>query len=450
MYFECNIDPKIPQFYHPEIYSKLVSTVALIHERTDKLNAALDACSLKGCVTRGATFAGIAKTVFDYSTEKFDAMTAKELASVVEMLYDGNDAEDRIEWPNAVVLFDTRFVTTRDWEALRHIGIGGSDSSVLMGCSPYQSEEGLWYEKLGYPEYVSEEEKQALFDRGHFLEDTVIDTFCRLVGARRIPESRMFRHRDYPNTTANIDGILSMPSGNLAIFEAKTAARGKEGEWMGNKIPANYVCQCHQYMSVLNDPRIEGTYIGMIPVADLALDGTYIASAYTDEFYHHYIERDPSFEEELLENEKWFWDSHIVNGVKPKPSKDPKIDKAVMLRFEPSPLSDPTIPAQELSYEQWEPKLDTLLAAEKDYTVKKAELDHLERYRDVARLEILEALQGAQCGIFRSAAGDTKVTVKNTAISKTTIDTRKLKEFYPEAWAATKKESAYTRFSVKV
>ena len=63
---------------------------------------------------------------------------------------------------------------------------------------------------------------------------------------------------------------------------------------------------------------------------------------------------------------------------------------------------------------------------------------------------ILEALQGAQCGIFRSAAGDTKVTVKNTAISKTTIDTRKLKEFYPEAWAATKKESAYTRFSVKV
>ena len=35
MYFECNIDPKIPQYYHPEIYSKLVSTVALIHESTD-------------------------------------------------------------------------------------------------------------------------------------------------------------------------------------------------------------------------------------------------------------------------------------------------------------------------------------------------------------------------------------------------------------------------------
>ncbi len=107
MYFECNIDKKIPQYYHPEIYSKLVSTVALIHVRTDKLNVALDACSLKGCVTRGATFAGIAKTIFDYSTEKFDAMTAKELASVVEMLYDGNDAEDRIEWPNGATCSST-------------------------------------------------------------------------------------------------------------------------------------------------------------------------------------------------------------------------------------------------------------------------------------------------------------------------------------------------------
>ena len=82
MYFECNIDPRIPQYYHPEIYPKLVSTVALIHERTDKLNLALDDCILKGCKTRGATFAKIAKTVFDLSTKKFDDMIPAELAEV--------------------------------------------------------------------------------------------------------------------------------------------------------------------------------------------------------------------------------------------------------------------------------------------------------------------------------------------------------------------------------
>ncbi len=88
------------------------------------------------------------------------------------------------------------------------------------------------------------------------------------------------------------------------------------------------------------------------------------------------------------------------------------------------------------------------MAAEKDFAAKKTELDNLEQFRDVARLEILEALQGAQCGIFRNAAGDAKITIKNTAINKTTIDAKKLKQFYPEAWAATKKNSAYTRFSV--
>ena len=50
MYFECNIDSRIPQFYHPEIYSKLVSTVALIHQRTDKLNAALTIALLADAV----------------------------------------------------------------------------------------------------------------------------------------------------------------------------------------------------------------------------------------------------------------------------------------------------------------------------------------------------------------------------------------------------------------
>ena len=36
-------------------------------------------------------------------------------------------------------------------------------------------------------------------------------------------------------------------------------------------------------MAVLDDPRIEGAYIGMIPVADVTLDGTYIGSAYNDD-----------------------------------------------------------------------------------------------------------------------------------------------------------------------
>lgn len=449
-YFECNIDQNVPKIYHPSIYQSLVDTVDRIHNRTNKLNAALGMCSLAGCQTKGATFAKIAKIVFDFSNEKFDDMAPEELARLSDMLYDGNDAEERIEWPNAVVLYDTRFVTTKDWESLRHIGIGGSDSSVLMGTNPYQSEEGLWYEKLGYPEYVSEEGKQAIFDRGHFLEDKVIETFCRLVGAHRVPEFRMFRSKDYPNTTANIDGILQMPSGALAIFEAKTAARGKEGEWMGQKIPPNYVSQCHQYLAVLNDPRVEGAYIGMIPVADMTLDGTYIASAYNDDFFHHFIERDEPYEKEILENEKYFWENHIMSGIKPDPSLDPKIDKTVQLRYQPSPLSDPTIPEQELPYDSYNELLDKLIEAEEAYNTAKSSLDQLEKRRDAIRLDVIKTMNGSQVSRYVDQDGKAVVTVKNTAIKKTTVDMKRLKEFHEDIYNETKKESTYTRFSYKV
>ncbi len=449
MYFECNISKRIPQFYHPHIYRKLTETVKLVHDRTDKLNNALSLCSLIGCSTREATFARIAKVIFDFSDRKFDAMTAEQLSHAVDLLYDGNDAVERVDWPNAEVVFDTAFVTTKDWEALRHIGIGGSDSSVVMGLSPYQTEEGLWYEKTGYPEYIQEEDKNAIFARGHFIEPVVIQTFADLVGAEVIPETRMFRSRKYPNTTANIDGILRMPSGSLAIFEAKTAVRGKEGEWMGRRVPANYVCQCQQYMAVLDDPRIEGTYIGMIPVADVILDGTYIGSAYNDDFFHHFIEPDPIYQEEMMEAEKLFWDTFIVNGIKPERSRNAKLDKAVAIRYKPSPFSDPAIPSAELAYEDWKNKLDMLVESDKAYSQAKKQLDQMEVARENARLEVLDAIQGAQQGIFRNDSGEIRMTVKNSLVIKTTPDAKKLKEFYPEAWEAVKTTSSYTKFSYK-
>ena len=449
-YFECNISRTVPKYYHPNIYRKLEETIGLIHNRTDKLNQALEKCTLKGCATRGATFSRIAKTIFDFSDVKFDSMNPSELAGIIDQLYDGTDAEEREEWPNSEVVFDTAFVTTKDWEALRHIGIGGSDSSVLMGLNPYQTEEGLWYEKLGYPEHIYDEDKNAIFARGHFIEPVVIRTFANLVGAHVVPETRMFRSKKYPVATANIDGILRMPNGKLAIFEAKTAVVEKKGEWMGKKIPPNYVTQCHQYMAVLDDPRIECAYIGMIPVADITLDGTYIGSAYNDDFYHHRIERDEIYEKEILESESEFWEAYIENGIKPERSKGIELDKQIALKYAPSPISDPTIPAPELEYEAWKDKLDRMIEADKAYTEQKKICDRLEGEKETAKLEVLDALQGAQQGLFKDKRGSTVVTVLNKIIHKTTADTKKLKEFYPEAWEAVKKERSYTRFSFKL
>lgn len=452
-YFECNLNPKVPKNFHPHIYQRLVDTIELIHERTDKLNEALEFdCVLKGCKTPGPTFAKLAKSIFDISHARFDSMTPAELAEMVDMLYDGNDAPERIEWPNAEVVYDTAFVTIKDWECLRHLGIGGSDSAVIMGISPFQSEEGLFYDKLGYPELVSDASRQVFFDRGHFMEDKVIEKFCELVGATRIPETRMFRSKKYPNSTANIDAVLRMQTGKLAIFEAKSVSRGTEGGWMGKKIPPYYVTQCHQYIGVLNDPRIEGAYIGAIPVGDVTLDGTYIGSTYGEnEFFHHFIEPDAAVEEEILEAEHQYWETYIVNGVKPAPSLDPTMDKNVAVTYRPSPLSDENIVPPTLSYEDHAEMLERMLHAEQAYSDKSAELKQIEKERDLARLGVTELLEGAQAGVFVDVDGKPIITVKN-ALQKgrVTFDAKKLQQDYPTAYEATKKEGKpFTRFSYK-
>ena len=71
----------------------------------------------------------------------------------------------------------------------------------------------------------------------------------------------------------------------------------------------------------------------------------------------------------------------------------------------------------------------------------------MEVARENARLEVLDALQGAQQGVFRNDSGEIRMTVKNSLVTKTTPDAKKLKEFYPEAWEAVKTTSSYTKFS---
>lgn len=475
-WFECNLPlpQEIPQFYHWDMMQKLMTTVERVYDRTDKLNRGLDLCT----GMKPETYQRLAKKVFDISNASFDAMTPEDLAKMCRMLYDGTEATSREEWPNAIVLYDTWFVTVKDWEALRHFGIGGSESSIIMGENHYQTKQGLFYDKLGYPDKQIDYTKNAIFERGHFLEDNVVDTFCRLTGSTRVNETRMFASKRYPHSTANIDAIIRTASNKLAVFEAKSAMAEKKGDWMGSKIPPNYITQMHQYSGVLNDDRIDGVYIGMIPVADIAVDGTYIGSAYSSkEYFHHYIPRDEAakqFEIEVLSAEEEFWQNHIAVNVDPGPSGDAEMDKKVHLSFEPNPITDPVAEPVEANYTDYEELLDSLRQSEKAYTEKKRELERMEADRDNLRNEVLNILGSSTVGVFRDQDGNPEITIKNSPITKTTVDAKLLKllanggpvnlagtgledvdpkilmEVAKSLYQSCIKESTYSRFSVKV
>lgn len=57
------------------------------------------------------------------------------------------------------------------------------------------------------------DESQAVFDRGHFMEDNVVEAFLKLTDFKRIPETRMFRSKKYPHALADIDAIIQAPDG---------------------------------------------------------------------------------------------------------------------------------------------------------------------------------------------------------------------------------------------
>lgn len=446
MVFECNLPKKVPGFYDVTIYSKLQATVDKVYARTDKLNKALAKSGMSFEV-----FHKMAKAIFDISSERFDKMTPTQLAKTAVALYDGSPVAPFMEWPNAIVLYDTAFVANEDWEALRHFGIGGSDSSVVMGLSHFNTLEGLWFDKIGAPVLQEEPGRQSIFDRGHYLEDRVIDTFCRMTGAVRIPETRMFQCVDYPNTTANIDGILLMPNGDLAIFEAKTTIDefNTVSKWFNDHVPAYYVTQVHQYIRTLNDPRIKGGYIGCIPTKDVTVADTYMGSEVSKDFYHSFIERDDAREKEILEAESRFWNDYVVAGVKPAPSKDAELDKIVADKFKPNPVNTPGAPKKELPYEESADLLARLMDAEEEVTATKKLLDQQTNLRDTLRQEVIEQMGAAKEAEFKDRNGNTVFITKNTPIFKKGVDVKKLVEFHEDIYQLVRKDTSYTKFSVK-
>ena len=80
-----------------------------------------------------------------------------------------------------------------DWLAMRKEGIGGSDSSVILGLNPFASEMELWMDKVGsMPEKPASEAMRL----GNELEDYVARRFCEETGKKVRRRKMMLRVRD--------------------------------------------------------------------------------------------------------------------------------------------------------------------------------------------------------------------------------------------------------------
>ena len=227
-----------------------------------------------------------------------------------------------------VEVVSTAGMSESDWLDWRRKGLGGSDSSAVMGCSPFCTARDLYYDKRGIAPAVQEEPNWVTLKVGHLLEPLVAEIFARQTGYRVYQIQTMFRHPLFPFMQADVDYFIETDDGRHGILECKTSHPNNKGKWADEAVPYNYELQCRHYMAVMN------------------LDFVWIACLFANneaDFVKRRIERDLDAEEELIRNEQHFWEDYVQAGVEPPYTENGDLVLA-SLRKHYGP-SDPDAPA---------------------------------------------------------------------------------------------------------
>jgi len=437
MYFEYDLPDHAPDYISPAMAGLFDEYVQAVSARMEKLEEALIISGLDG-----ATFSKYAKILFDSLPERFDRMSSDELAEYVLTVYDGTSTEPpRMEWPNAVTVVDTAFVREKEWQAIRRLSIGGSEAAVIVGSSPYKTPYGLYMDKCWT--LPDKKENQAVFDRGRFMEPRVIQAFCDATGAEVIPETRMFRSKQHPECTANVDAFVRYPGNRIYVFEAKTTVAANYDAWDNGLIPPAYVPQTRQYPAVMNDDRILGTYIGCLFTVDYQMMGRYVGSdANVGQFVSRFVDRNRQLEEDQLAAEAEFFQNHVLANEAPAFLGDPKLEIETLNEI--FGKADKALPVVELDEELRGPIREYLECAASKKSIKNA--------MSAASLQLIAALGPAVEGRLPGNKDGEYYEVKYAPRSSTSVDHDLMRIKYPEAYAeCVKKDPCASRFfTIKV
>src|SRR5690606_33475394 len=193
------------------------------------------------------------------------------------------------------VLVKTREMSTEEWLRTRKKGIGGSDASVVLGFNPWKSPFELYIEKTS--DDIRELDSEAVY-WGTVLEDVIAEEFTRRTGKKVRRQNKVFIHPAYDFTIPTNDRDVV---GEKALLECKTTSAFNADAWECEHIPPAYICQLQHYMAVLG---YEKAYIAVL------IGG--------QKFIWKELKRDDEFIELMIQEEKNFWENHVLKGVPPE------------------------------------------------------------------------------------------------------------------------------------
>ncbi|CUX24336.1 YqaJ viral recombinase family nuclease [Clostridium sp. C105KSO13] len=332
------------------------------------------------------------------------------------------------------IVVDIENLTREEWLKYRRKGIGGSDVAAIMGISPFATIRDLYNDKVGIQPLMEDEEESNWVAKavGQRLEDLVAEIFSKKTGLEVFPVRKMFRHPLYPFMLADVDFFIRFPDGSFGILECKTCNYNARDKWADDAIPANYVYQVRHYMAVTN------------------ISKAYIACLYgnnENEFVIRSLERDMMEEEEIIEQEAYFWNEHVTKEVAPPYTGKPDLILASIRRY--SGYADKSLPEITIS------NLETIrlekylnLSEEKSQIEKrKKEIEAEQRALSVPFVEMLG--QGCKA-VLEDGSSRYRITynpTKRTQIGKDRME--KLKIQYPDIYEEYTKTTESRTFRVK-
>ena len=336
----------------------------------------------------------------------------------------------QIELPDCEVLREYP-IPDDEWHQLRKQGIGGSDAAIIMGANPYETQLSLAMQKTGRMQPFDGNEAAEVgtilepLIRNHLVEQYLVEQGYA-VDAMPIEPWAMFRSKEYPYMTANIDGLISMRvedddgSNVIATYnrftaglEIKTGKVYQLKHWANDRVPDSYWWQVQHYMAV--------TGLRMWLVFGL-IGNTRLV---------RFVERDDVAIDELAWREGEFWDIVRRNDPLwfPMPTGHERDMDALMELG--SPQVDDT--ADLTDAEQ----------AVRRYIDLGEQIKDLKEEREQAKQQVLHHMGNAKYG----RAGSLQVTFSRYTTSR--LDSKRLKKERPEVAAEYTNETETGRLSVK-
>lgn len=331
------------------------------------------------------------------------------------------------------IVVDISNLTREEWLDYRRKGIGGSDLAAIMGVSPFATIRDLYNDKVGIEPVIEEEESNWVAKEvGNRLEDLVAEIFSKKTGLEVFPVRKMFRHPLYPFMLADVDFFIRFPDGSFGILECKTCNYNAKDKWADDAVPINYLYQVRHYMAVMN------------------MNKAYIACLYgnnENEFVMRPIERDLYEEDEIIEQETYFWKEYVEKKVEPPYAGKPDLVLASIRRYGGYADKDmPEINISSLESHRLEKYLS--LSEEKSQIEKrKKEIEAEQRALSVPFVELMG--QGCKA-VLDDGANRYRITynpTRRTQVGKEQME--KLKIQHPDIYEEYTKTTESRTFRIK-